>query len=187
MVTVASLWLAVLVSAVLVFVVSAIIHMGPFWHRSDYPKVPNEDALLDAMRPLNIAPGDYSAPRPSGGADMKNPAFLDKMTRGPVLMMTVRKPGPPAMGAYLIQWLVFCILVSLFVAYVVTRALPPGAGYLKVHQIAGSVAFAAYAFAAWPMSIWYGRGWSLSIKETIDALIYGMLVGGAFGWQWPAG
>ena len=33
------------------------------WHRSDYPKVPNEDKVLDALRPFAIPPGDYMMPR----------------------------------------------------------------------------------------------------------------------------
>ena len=186
MVTVTSLWLAVLLSAVLVFVVSAVLHMGPFWHKNDYPKVPNEDGLMDALRPFSLPVGDYAVPRASSGADMKNPAFLENMARGPIMVITVRAPGPPTMAGSLAKWFIFCVIVSLFVAYVVTRALPPGVGYLKVHQIAGSVAFAAYAFATWPISIWYGRGWRLAFWETVDAMIFGMLVGGTFGWAWPA-
>jgi hypothetical protein len=36
------------------------------------------------------------------------------------------------------------------------------------------------------MSIWYQRAWSLTLKSTIDALIYGLLTGGIFGWLWPS-
>lgn len=128
MVTVTSLWLAVLLSAVLVFVVSAVLHMGPFWHKNDYPKVPNEDGLMDALRPFSLPVGDYAVPRASSGADMKNPAFLENMARGPIMVITVRAPGPPTMAGSLAKWFIFCVIVSLFVAYVVTRALPPRCG-----------------------------------------------------------
>src|SRR2546422_1075848 len=37
----AALWLPILVSSVLVFVVSSAIHMASPWHKSDYAKVPN--------------------------------------------------------------------------------------------------------------------------------------------------
>ena len=112
MVTVTSLWLAVLVSAILVFVVSSIIHMGPFWHRNDYPRTPNEDGLMDAVRPFNLPVGDYLVPRATSGADMSNPAFIEKMTRGPILAITVRPPGPPTMAASLAKWFVFRVIVS---------------------------------------------------------------------------
>ena len=52
-----ALWLPILLSAVLVFVVSSAIHMVSPWHKSDYPRVPDEDKLRDALRPLAIPPG----------------------------------------------------------------------------------------------------------------------------------
>src|SRR5262249_44057403 len=54
MTALAALWLPILVSAVAVFVVSSIIHMTPLWHKSDYPRYPNEDRVLDALRPIGI-------------------------------------------------------------------------------------------------------------------------------------
>ena len=54
-----ALWLPVLLSSVIVFVASSVIHMALPWHKSDYPKVPNEDKVMDALRPLAIPPGDY--------------------------------------------------------------------------------------------------------------------------------
>ncbi|MBC7791989.1 MAG: hypothetical protein H7Z74_18740, partial [Anaerolineae bacterium] len=44
------LWLPIILSAVIVFVVSSIIHMALPWHKSDYPKVPNEDQVRNALR-----------------------------------------------------------------------------------------------------------------------------------------
>src|SRR5205807_1043149 len=52
-----ALWLPIVVSSVLVFVVSSAIHMASPWHKSDYPKVPNEDRVRDALRPLALPPG----------------------------------------------------------------------------------------------------------------------------------
>src|ERR1700687_5854808 len=78
-----SLWIPVLLSSVIVFVVSSIIHMTPLWHKNDFPKIPNEDKLRDAMRPLRIPPGDYMVPRPSP-AEMRTPAFAEKVRMGPV-------------------------------------------------------------------------------------------------------
>ena len=88
------LWLPILVSAVIVFIASSIIHMGPFWHRGDYPKVPDQDKLQDAVRPLAIPPGDYMVPRASSMADMRTPQFVEKMNKGPVMVLTVLPNGP---------------------------------------------------------------------------------------------
>ena len=76
MTTLQMLWLPILLSAVLVFIVSSVIHMGPFWHRSDYPKLPMEEQLRTAVRPLDLPPGDYMVPRPSGGAEMRYRVFV---------------------------------------------------------------------------------------------------------------
>ncbi len=46
----AALWLPILLSAVIVFVASSVIHMATPWHKSDYPKLPNEDRVMDALR-----------------------------------------------------------------------------------------------------------------------------------------
>ncbi len=38
-----ALWLPILLSSVIVFVASSIIHMAPLWHKNDYPRLANED------------------------------------------------------------------------------------------------------------------------------------------------
>ena len=64
MVSLADLWLPILLSAVLVFVASSVIHMALRWHSNDFKRFAAEDAVMDALRPFNLAPGDYAAPLP---------------------------------------------------------------------------------------------------------------------------
>jgi hypothetical protein len=180
-----SLWLPILLSAVIVFLASSVIHMMLPWHKSDYPKMPNEDKVMDALRPLAIPPGDYMIPRPSSTQEMRAPEFLEKMKKGPVVVMTVLPNGPMGMGKNLTQWFLYSVVVGVFGAYVAGRALPPGAAYLSVFRFVGVTAFLAYAAALWQMSIWYRRAWITTIKATVDGLIYGLLTAGTFGWLWP--
>ena len=180
-----ALWLPILLSSVIVFVVSSVIHMALPWHKNDYRKVPNEDKLRDALRPLAVPPGDYMVPRPSNMQEMRSPEFLEKMKKGPVMMLTVIPNGPPSMGKPLVLWFLYCAVVGLFAAYVAGRALPVGAPYLRVFQLVGATAFIAYSAALWPTSIWYHRAWGTTIKSTIDGLIYALLTAGTFGWLWP--
>src|SRR5437899_12668599 len=133
----AALWLPILLSAVLVFVVSSLIHMLSPWHKSDYPKVPNEDRVMDALRPLAIPPGDYMMPRPSSRQEMRSPQFAEKFKRGPVVMFTVYPGGSMAMGKNLVMWFLYSVVVGLFAAYVAGHALPAGAAYLQVFRFAG--------------------------------------------------
>jgi hypothetical protein len=181
-----ALWLPILLSAVIVFLVSSVIHMASPWHKSDYPKMPNEDKVRDALRPLAIPPGDYMVPRPSSTEEMRSPAFLEKVKQGPVMVVTVMPNAPVAMGRNLTLWFLYSAVVGVFAAYVAGRALPPGAPYLHVFRFVGATAFVGYAVALWQMSIWYQRAWSTTFKATVDGLIYALLTAGTFGWLWPA-
>lgn len=180
-----SLWLPILLSAVLVFIASSLIHTVLPWHKGDFAKLPDEDAVRSALRPLAIPPGDYHVPRPSGSDEMKSAAFAEKVKAGPNIMMTVLPNGPWSMGPQLAMWFVYNIVVSIFAAYVAGRALPPGSEYLSVFRLAGATAFASYTLALYQLSIWYRRSWSLTLKATFDGLIYALLTAGAFGWLWP--
>src|SRR5262245_6259311 len=180
-----SLWLPILVSAVLVFIASAVIHMFIPWHRGDYPKMPGEDKAIDALRPLAIPPGDYMVPYCSGMEERKSPALVEKMSKGPVMIVTVLPNGMPGMGKYMVNWFVFCVVLGILVAYVAGRALPPGAPYLRVFELVAATTFIGYAAGLWPISIWFGRSWKATLKSTVDGLVYGLLTAGAFGWLWP--
>jgi hypothetical protein len=185
MVPLAALWLPILVSAVIVFVASSIVHMVLPIHRSDYRKLPKEDEVMAALRGFDIAPGDYLVPCGTGPESMKDPAFLERMKKGPVALMTFREPGTPSMGKSLALWFLYCVVVGVFAAYISGRALVVGATYLQVFRFAGCVAFVGYALALWQNTIWFNRAWTTTLKSTIDGLIYGLLTGGVFGWLWP--
>ena len=185
MVSLVSLWLPILLSAVVVFAASSVIHMGPFWHRGDYPRMPREEDAMNALRPLAIPPGDYFIPRADGMKDMRTAEFKEKLNKGPVAVITVMPNGMFSMNRNLAQWFVFLIVVGIFAAYIAGRTLPPGTPYMRVFQIVSATAFVAYSLALCELSIWYRRAWSLTLKSAFDGLIYGLLTGGVFGWLWP--
>ncbi len=185
MVSLMSLWIPILLSAVIVFVASSIIHMVLGYHRNDVQTLPKEDEVQAALRPFNIPPGDYFMPHAGSMKAMKDPAFLEKMKAGPVVHMTILPSGPPSIGSNLILWFIYSVLVSLFAAYVASHALRRGANYLEVFRFAGCVAFTGYALALIQNSIWYKRNWGTTLKYIFDGLVYGLLTAGTFGWLWP--
>lgn len=185
MVPLTSLWAPILLSAVIVFVASAILHMLLPFHRKDYGKLTAEADVMNALRPFAIPPGDYVMPLAEAPARMDSPEMLEKMTKGPVVMMTVMPNGPPAMGSTFGLWFAYCVVISIFAAYVAGSVLGPGTSYGHVFRIAGTVAFIGYSAALWQMSIWFKRSWGTTLRSTIDGLIYGMLTAGTFGWLWP--
>ena len=185
MVPLMALWLPIVVSAVIVFVASSIMHMVLPYHRSDYGRVPHEDDVMAALRKFNIPPGDYLLPCATSPKAMGTPEFKDKMTKGPVALITVMPSGPPSMAPSLAQWFVYCLVVGVFAAYIAGRALEADAHYLAVFRFAGCTAFVGYALALWQNTIWYKRAWTTTMKSTFDGLVYGLLTAGTFGWLWP--
>ncbi len=180
-----ALWLPILLSAVLVFLVSGFINMALPWHKNDYRGLPDEDKVRDALRAFALPPGDYHTPRPQSAQDMRSPEFAKKMNDGPVMMFTVMPNGPFAMGKSLALWFIYAAGIGVVAAYVAGRALPIGAPYLQVFRFAGVTAFLGYSAALWQMPIWYSRSWSTTFRATVDGLLYAFLTAGMFGWLWP--
>ena len=86
------------------------------------------------------------------------------------------------MGSKLLMSFIYYVFVGCLCAYIVSRTTGDGASYLEVFRIAGAVAWIAYGIAIIPDSIWLGRPWPMTAKYVLDALIYGLLTGGVFGW-----
>lgn len=186
MVTIVSLWLPIVLSAVAVFIVSTLVHTVFPWHKGDYPSVPDQEGVMAALRPFPIPPGDYMLPRARDMKEMGTPEFAEKLRQGPVMSLTVMKNQPFMMGPTFVQWFLYLVVVSTIAAYIASRALEPGASYLEVFRFVGTTAFLAYAGGAWPITIWYHRGVGLALKATFDGLLYGAVTAGVFGWLWPS-
>jgi hypothetical protein len=180
-----ALWLAILSAGVFAFVVSSIIHMGPFWHRGDFPQLPNEDQARAAIGPLGIPPGEYMLPRCKTMAEMRTPEFMQKMSEGPVMLLTVRANGMQGMAKPLVTWLIYLLVVAMFAGYVAAHALAPGAHYLDVFRYVGTTAFMGLSLGLVHDSIWYSRKWGTTLKLMLDGLIYAGVMAGTFGWLWP--
>jgi len=178
-----TLWMPILLSAVFVFIVSSLVHMVLGYHAGDYQKLSNEDRVMDALRDLNIPPGHYMMPKASGMKDFKTEAFKAKMEKGPMMSMHVRGPGM-SMGASLVKWFVYCVVVGFFAAYLGAHTLPIDAPYLKVFQIVGCTAFMGYGLGLFQEAIWMGRSWRSTWAGVFDALLYALVTAGTFGWLW---
>jgi len=185
MVPLTSLLIPTLVSAVFVFVASSIIHMVLPFHRNDMRKLAKEDEVLDALRRLEVAPGDYAAPHAGSPEGMKQPEFVEKLKKGPIVLMTVAAGGSMSMGSNLILWFLYSVVIGLFAGYVAGRALGVGAPYLSVFRFVGTTAFMGYSMALPQHAIWYKRSWGTTLRSMIDGLVYGLLTAGSFGWLWP--
>ncbi len=180
-----ALWLPILLSAVVVFIISSIIHMATPLHKNDFKKLPDEAKVLDSLRSFNIPEGDYMAPTAGSMEEMKSDGYKEKVKKGPVIVLTVRPNEMWNMGKTMGGWFLYSLVVSFFAAYIASRALPVGANYLQVFRFIGASAFMGYSFALWQQAIWYGKSLSTTIKSTVDGLIYALFTAGVFGWLWP--
>jgi len=180
-----SLWLPILLSAVVVFILSSLIHMVLGYHANDFRKIPDEDALTDALRKFNIPPGEYMLPYTTSREEMKSAGFKAKVEKGPRAILTVMPGGPVSMKTELILWFVYSVVIGIFAAYVAGRALPEGASYLSVFRFVGVTAFCCYSVAGWQTSIWFKRPWGTTLRNTFDGLVYALFMAGMFGWLWP--
>ena len=181
MVPFSSLLLPILVSGVAVFIVSSIIHMMLPYHRSDMKALPQEDRVLEALRGLNIPPGDYGAPHPGSMAGMRSPEFAEKVKRGPLVLINVAAGGSVGMGKQLGLWFVYSLIVGLLCADLAHDALVPGSSVEEVCFFVGTAAFMGYGLALLQFSIWYRRSWITTFKSLFDSIIYAIVTGQVFG------
>jgi hypothetical protein len=181
-----SLWLPILLSAVAVFIISSLVHMLLKVHASDYGSLSNEDAIRDAIRAGNPAPGRYVIPKCGEMKDMATEAMKRKYAEGPVGHITLLPNGQPNMGKYLGMWFLLCVLVSAVVAILASRLIPMNHGAARgAAKFAAIVSFIAYGFGTFQESIWTGRPWSQTIKYLFDAALYAAGTGAVFYWLWP--
>ena len=186
MVSIISLWLPILLSSVVVFLISFLMHMVIKHHNSDFKKIPDEDHIMDELRKANVPAGDYVFPYAKDEKERNSQEYKDKFNKGPVAIITVYPSGQNSMGSSLILWFIYSLIVGIFAAYIAGHALPPGAHYLSVFRFAGATAFVGYTLELFHDSIWFKRNWATTFKYMFDGLVYALFTGGVFGWLWPA-
>jgi hypothetical protein len=181
--TLTSLWLPILLSAVVVFVISSLIHMVIKWHASDYRRLSNEDAVRAAIRAGNAAPGRYVFPYCDDMKDMASDAMAAKYREGPVGHVTLGHNGVPTMGKYLGMWFVWSLIIAAVAAYLTGTVLGLDPARARAAaKLFGALTFIAHGFGSVTESIWMMRPWSSTAKHLLDAALYG--IGSAFVLYW---
>lgn len=185
MVSLSALWLPIVVSAVAVFFASFILWAASPFHKGDYKRLPNEDAILETLRKNSIPPGQYVFPCSENHKEARTPEMMKKYEQGPVGFMVLRAAGPMNMVKPMIQSILYNLVIGIFLAYLAGVVLPAGTLYLKVFRVVGTAGILAYAGGLFYQAIWFWRPWKAVGKEVVDAVVYGLLTAGVFGWLWP--
>ncbi|MFO1054417.1 MAG: hypothetical protein U1F36_19525 [Planctomycetota bacterium] len=186
MLTLTQLWLPILVSSIAVFLVSSVLHMVVQWHKGDYKRLDKEDAVMDALRGFSIQPGEYMFPSCSSMKEFGSQEFMARLKRGPVGNLIVRPSTGVSMGKSLLQWFLFCVLVGVFVAYIMGLQTKAGAEGMLVFRVSSAIAILGHAFWSVHTSIWKSIAWSTTFRFLVDGVIYGLVTGALFAWLWPA-
>ncbi|MGH7635838.1 MAG: hypothetical protein ACRENC_19075, partial [Gemmatimonadaceae bacterium] len=162
MVFLGHLWLPILLSPVVVFFASFLLHMVLTYHRSDYRGLSNEEGVRAAINAGRAGPGQYMMPYCANPKEMQSPEMKQKFAEGPVAVLTIRASGQVKMGPMLGGWFIYLLVISFFTAYVLSRTMPLGTPYLVVFRTAGTVAWMGYAGAEVANSIWRAQPWAVT-------------------------
>src|SRR5258706_5270410 len=185
MISLAQLWLPILVAAIAVFAASSVIHMVLKWHNTDHLRLAREDDVRAVIRAGASGPGQYFVPHCTDPKEMQKPEVVQKFKEGPVGLLILRPPATPSMGKSLGCWFLLNVVIALLAGYLACRTLAAGSSFLQLCRIVGTVTFVAYASGSGQQAIWIGKPWTSTGKEVADALIYAVVSAAVFGWLWP--
>lgn len=179
------LWMPIVVSALVAWIISAIIWTAMPHRKKEWGGVTDEDDFRKAITSRKLKPGNYMFPY-CEPAEMKDEAHKNRMNTGPygTLYIWTHRRG---MGACMGGSFVFNLVASFFIAYIAWQALTGQAdtAYLKVFQITGATAFLTYTFALIPGGIWFGKPVRSMVYDAIEGLVIALMIAGVFGWLWP--
>ncbi|MEJ2237250.1 MAG: hypothetical protein P8X82_03055 [Gemmatimonadales bacterium] len=171
MVTIASLWLAILLSAIVVMIASFLVWAVLPYHKSDYKALPDEKAVREAFSALSLPPGQYNLPHMSSREEILRPEVRLRFEAEPTGFITIVPRGLPSMGkGVLYSWLYY-LSVTVVIAFLVSGTVPADASYVTVFRVTGTIAWLAFAAGGVPSAIWFGRPWKDVGKQVLDAFM----------------
>ena len=177
----ASLWLPIIVSGIVLFFASWIAWMLSPHHKADWKHLPDEDAFCKMVREGGIPPGQYMFPHCPTPEEYKSEAFHARLKAGPNGLLYVWKPGG-GMGFNMLLTFLLFTAISFVIAYLAGMVIEPGAGGWFVFRFVGTAGILVYAASGLLNAIWFRRK---IVGDIIDGIVYGLLTGAVFAFLWP--
>jgi hypothetical protein len=178
------LWLPILLSAVVVWIVATIVGMALPHHKQDWIGLPDEDGFMDYFRKSGIKPGNYLFPDFRTSEALKSEKVEKALKEGPVGHLSVWKT-PVTMGDKMVATFFVYLVVSTLIAYLTRIAIPGAAPFAKVFQFAAIAGILAYCFSSIPNAVWFGAYKRTIVATIIDGIVFGCITGAIVGWRWP--
>jgi hypothetical protein len=180
------LWLPILLSAIAVWIASAVVWMALPHHKNDFVALPDEDGFMDFVRKSGIPPGNYGFPDFRDRESMNSPKTQKALEEGPVGHLSVWKT-PLTMAGRMVATFFVYLVVSILIGYLTSVAVPGGAPFSRVFQVAATAGVLAYCFSFIPNAVWFGSYTRTIVANVIDGVLYGVITGAIFAWRWPPG
>ncbi|MBX3377892.1 MAG: hypothetical protein KF678_12920 [Phycisphaeraceae bacterium] len=177
------LWLPILISAVAVWVASAVAWMVIGHHKGDMKALPDEAKFFDAIESLGIQKGNYGFPDCKTKEKMKSPEVQKRWEAGQAGMLTMF--GRMSMGRNMVLSFLVYLVISFFVAYLGIAALPRGTGFSRAFQVLGTAGVLGYAFGHIPGMIWFAAFPRAIVMCLLDGIVYGLITGAVIAAMWP--
>ncbi|MEZ6241536.1 MAG: hypothetical protein R3B57_00680 [Phycisphaerales bacterium] len=180
------LWLPIVISTVVVFIASSIIWMALPYHKADMKAFKDEGPMTRALEETKPEAGMYYLPGCGNDKEkMKSEAFKEHLKKGPWAFIVVPKAMPSfpkCLGTIFVEF----FLVTVFVAYLASHALPAGAAYLDVFRIVGTGCVLGYVFGSLGHNTFQLKPMRYLFFSAVDGVVFSLLTAGIFGWLWPA-
>jgi hypothetical protein len=183
-VSLADLWLPILLSAAAVWFAAFLIWTISPLHKQDWKGLPDESAFTAAVKGLAIPPGNYGFPHAADNKACRDPEFKKKWMEGPAGFVSIW-PTKMSMGRNMILTFIVYAVVSGFIAYIGSLALTHGADKLSVFRLLGTAGILGYSFAFLPNGIWFNHTPRGLVQSIIDGVIYGLITAAIFALMWP--
>jgi hypothetical protein len=177
------LWLPIIVSAVAVWVASAVAWMALPHHKKDWRPMPDEAAFFRAFDSLKFPPGNYGFPDCKDKAKRNDPEVKRRWEAGEMGLLSIW--GKMSMGRNMVVTFIVYLAISFFVAYIGAAAVKPGATFSQAFQVLGAAGVLAYAFSHIPGSVWFNHYPRAILMCVLDGIVYGLITGAVFAAMWP--
>lgn len=179
-----SLLIPIVLATVAVFFASFLSWMVLQLHRDDWKKLSKEDEFLQAVRSLDIAPGNYMFPGCNSPEEAKTEEHQKKWAAGPCGILTVY--GPVNMGANMGRNLgltfFYFLGVNFCLAYLATLGVDRGAAFMTVFRFVSTAGLMTFLAAIVPHAIWFG---GRIVGHVIESIAFAAISGAIFAAMWP--
>ena len=179
-----ALWLPIVVSGVVLFILSSIFWTLAPHHKKDIACLPQQDEVLDALRKLDIPQGSYMFPNCEDPKEYKTERFKALYDTGPWGTLNLF-PAKPSMVRNMGLTFLYFLVVSIVIAYIAGASRTPGAEFGAVFQLVATGGVLVYVLGGMMNGLWFGKRLRFFVTDAIDGLVYALATGLIFGLLWP--